>query len=60
MRAALIRGGMPAERVIVTGSGETASTAAEKDLDGMALERRVEMNVVDVDGAGRVAELGTN
>lgn len=59
VRDALIRGGMPAERVIVTGSGETTSTAGEKDTDGMALERRVEMNVVDVDGAGRVAEVGT-
>jgi len=60
VREALIRGGMPAERVIVTGSGETSSTAPETDTDGMALERRVEMNVVDLDGAGRVAELGTN
>jgi outer membrane protein OmpA-like peptidoglycan-associated protein len=60
VRDALIRGGMPAERVIVTGVGETSSTATEQDTDGMALERRVEMNVVDVDGAGRVAELGTN
>jgi len=57
VRDALIRAGMPAERVIVTGAGETASTAPEQDTDGMALERRVEMNVVDVD---RVAELGTN
>ena len=60
VREALIRGGMPAERVIVTGSGEAASTAGENDTDGMALDRRVEMNVVDVDGAGRVAEVGTN
>ena len=60
VREALIRGGMPAERVIVTGSGETSSTAPETDTDGMALERRVEMNVVDIDGSGRVAELGTN
>jgi len=60
VRDALIRGGMPAERVIVTATGETASTAGEQDTDGMALERRVEMNVVDLDGAGRVAELGTN
>ncbi len=57
VRDALIRAGMPAERVIVTGVGETASTAGELDADGMALERRVEMNVVDVD---RVAEVGTN
>ncbi|HSC15077.1 MAG TPA: OmpA family protein [Gammaproteobacteria bacterium] len=60
VRDALIRGGMPAERVIVTGVGEESSTAPVEDTDGMALERRVEMNVVDIDGAGRVAELGTN
>jgi outer membrane protein OmpA-like peptidoglycan-associated protein len=60
VRDALIRGGMPAERVIVTGVGETASTAGELDSDGMALDRRVEMNVVDVDGESRVAELGPN
>lgn len=59
VREALIRGGMPAERVIVTGAGEAGSIAAEQDSDGMALDRRVEMNVVDVD-TGRVAEVGTN
>jgi outer membrane protein OmpA-like peptidoglycan-associated protein len=58
VRDALIRGGMPAERVIVMGAGESGSTSAEQDSDGMALERRVEMNIVDVD-AGRVAEVGT-
>jgi outer membrane protein OmpA-like peptidoglycan-associated protein len=56
VRAALIKGGMPAERVIVTASGEAGSVAAEQDVDGMALDRRVEMNVVDVDGASRVAQ----
>jgi outer membrane protein OmpA-like peptidoglycan-associated protein len=60
VRDALIRGGLSAERVIVTGAGETASQANEQDADGMALERRVEMSVVDLDGAGRVAELDTN
>jgi outer membrane protein OmpA-like peptidoglycan-associated protein len=60
VRDALIRGGMPAERVIVTGVGETGSTAGELDSDGMALDRRVEMSVVDVDSESRVAELGTN
>lgn len=58
VRAALIRGGMPAHRVIVTAAGETSSTAT--DVDGMALERRVEMNVVDVGAANRVAEAGPN
>jgi outer membrane protein OmpA-like peptidoglycan-associated protein len=59
VREALIRGGMPAERVIVTGAGESASTSAEQDADGMALERRVEMRIVDGD-ASRVAEARTN
>ena len=59
VREALIRGGMPADRVIVTAAGEASSMAPEQDTDGMALERRVEMNVVDVD-AGRVAEAGSN
>ena len=59
VRDALIRGGMPADRVIVTATGESSSTAPEQDADGMALERRVDMSVVDVE-AGRVAEVGTN
>ncbi len=59
VRDALIRGGMPADRVIVTAVGESASTAPEQDADGMALDRRVEMNVVDVE-TGRVADIGTN
>jgi outer membrane protein OmpA-like peptidoglycan-associated protein len=57
VRDALVRGGMPAERVIVTAAGEGASLATEQDADGMALDRRVEMNVVDLDASGRVAEL---
>jgi outer membrane protein OmpA-like peptidoglycan-associated protein len=60
VRDALIRGGMPAGRVIVTAAGESSSTAAEQDADGMALERRVQMDVVDVDGESRVAGAGTN
>ena len=60
VREALIRAGMPAERVIVTSAGETAATAPEQDVDGMALERRVELDIIDVDDSSRVAELGTN
>jgi outer membrane protein OmpA-like peptidoglycan-associated protein len=60
VRAALIRGGMPAERVILNAAGETTSTAVEQDVDGMALERRVEMSIVDLDASNRVAEIGGN
>jgi outer membrane protein OmpA-like peptidoglycan-associated protein len=58
VRDALVRGGMPAERVIVTAAGKTSAAAAVEDVDGMALDRRVEMNVVDLDASGRVAEAG--
>ena len=60
VREALIRGGMPAERVIVTGAGEAAATAVEQDVDGMALERRVELDIMDVGDSSRVAEAATN
>ena len=53
VREALIRGGMPAERIIVRADGETGATAA--DADGMALERRVRLDVVDMGDARRVA-----
>lgn len=56
VRDALVRAGMPAERVIVTAAGEASSMAAEQDADGMALERRVEMRIVALGDASRVAE----
>jgi outer membrane protein OmpA-like peptidoglycan-associated protein len=59
VRDALVRGGMPAERVIIAAAGETGSVAPEQDADGMALERRVALDIVDVDGETRVAEVGT-
>jgi outer membrane protein OmpA-like peptidoglycan-associated protein len=55
VRDALIRGGMPAERIVVTASGEVASSATEQDVDGMALDRRVQIQIVNVDGASQVA-----
>ena len=60
VRDALIRGGMPAERVIVTAAGEAGSTAPEQDTDGMALERRVQMDVVDLDGRAAWRSVATN
>lgn len=53
VRDALIRGGMPAERIVLRAEGETGAAAA--DADGMALERRVRVGVVDMGDAGRVA-----
>ncbi len=55
VRDALIRGGLPAERIVVTASGEIDSAAAEQDVDGMALDRRVQIEIVSADGASQVA-----
>jgi outer membrane protein OmpA-like peptidoglycan-associated protein len=55
VRDALIRGGMPAERIVVTASGEVGSAATEQDVDGMALDRRVQIQIVTLDEASQVA-----
>jgi outer membrane protein OmpA-like peptidoglycan-associated protein len=55
VRDALIRGGMPADRVIVAATGEAGAVATEQDADGMALDRRVQVHVIDSDDANRVA-----
>jgi outer membrane protein OmpA-like peptidoglycan-associated protein len=55
VRDALIRGGMPAERIVVTASGEIGSAATESDVDGMALDRRVQIQIVTLDDASKVA-----
>ena len=55
VRDALVRAGMPTERVVVTGEGSADATAADSDADGMALDRRVAVTVVGLDDASRVA-----
>ena len=56
VRDALIRAGMPPERIVVSAAGKADSQATDKDADGMALDRRVKMSVVGLDDAGRVAQ----
>ena len=46
VRDALVRAGLPAERITTTATGERGSEATEGDLDAMALERRVNLSVV--------------
>jgi outer membrane protein OmpA-like peptidoglycan-associated protein len=46
VREALMRAGLPGDRITTRAAGERDSAAAEGDLDGMALERRVNLNVV--------------
>jgi len=55
VRDALVRAGMPAERIVVTGEGSADAAATEQDVDGMALDRRVAVTVVGLDDAGSVA-----
>jgi outer membrane protein OmpA-like peptidoglycan-associated protein len=55
VRDALVRAGMPAERIVVTGDGSVDATATDQDVDGMALDRRVAVTVVGLDEASRVA-----
>jgi outer membrane protein OmpA-like peptidoglycan-associated protein len=55
VRDALVRAGMPAERIVVTGEGSADATATDQDTDGMALDRRVALTVVGLDDASRVA-----
>jgi outer membrane protein OmpA-like peptidoglycan-associated protein len=55
VRNALMRGGMPADRILMSAAGELGSSATEQDVDGMALDRRVQIAIVDVDASGQVA-----
>jgi outer membrane protein OmpA-like peptidoglycan-associated protein len=55
VRDALVRAGMPSERIVVTGEGSVDATATDQDVDGMALDRRVAVTVVGLDDASRVA-----
>lgn len=55
VRDALVRAGMPAERIVVTSQGSADATATDQDVDGMALDRRVAVTVVGLDDASRVA-----
>jgi outer membrane protein OmpA-like peptidoglycan-associated protein len=56
VRDVLMRAGLPADRIVVNAAGESRASAPEQDVDGMAMERRVDITLVDVDSdANRVA-----
>jgi len=46
VREALIRSGLPGEKITTRAAGENASQAVDGDLDAMALERRVNVSIV--------------
>lgn len=45
VRDIFVEAGVPAERIAVSAEGETQATAAENDVDALALERRVEISI---------------
>jgi outer membrane protein OmpA-like peptidoglycan-associated protein len=56
VRDSLIRAGMPAERIVVTAAGESEAAAPEQDVDGMALDRRVEVKIIGLDDDRQIAQ----
>ena len=56
VRDALVQAGVSPGRIFWVAAGERHSTADEKDLDAMALDRRVNLSIVDRDAVNRVAQ----
>ena len=56
VRDALIRAGGPSGRITLDSYGEQFSRADEGDLDGLAMERRVELSLVDGGERQRIAQ----
>ncbi len=55
VRNVLVAAGIPADRVSAMAIGETASDSAEDDLDSLALDRRVQVNLVFPGADNRLA-----
>jgi outer membrane protein OmpA-like peptidoglycan-associated protein len=55
VREVLLQAGVAADRITATAEGERQSTAAEGDLDALAMERRVNLSIVDTRFGNRVA-----
>ncbi len=56
VRKLLLAAGVPEQRIGVAAFGESLSTAAERDMDAYALERRVVIRLVPVGTEGQVAQ----
>jgi outer membrane protein OmpA-like peptidoglycan-associated protein len=55
VREALVGAGVDERRITARAAGETMSTAAENDLDALALERRVSLSLTQPQSSNRVA-----
>ena len=56
VRDILLRAGVPAGQIIVDAHGESDAVAAIEDVDGMALDRRVQLTLIPAGTDGRVAQ----
>jgi outer membrane protein OmpA-like peptidoglycan-associated protein len=56
VRDILLRAGVPAGQIIVDAHGETDAVASIEDIDGMALDRRVQLTLIPAGTDGRVAQ----
>jgi outer membrane protein OmpA-like peptidoglycan-associated protein len=55
VRTALLKAGVPAERIHASARGEIDAVAAENDVDALALDRRVRLSIVAPLAEGRAA-----
>jgi outer membrane protein OmpA-like peptidoglycan-associated protein len=56
VRDALVGAGFPQNRLTVNAAGESFARAEEKDLDALAMERRVHVQLIGVDQVSQVAQ----
>ena len=55
VRDVLIRAGVPSGRIVIDALGEREADAADEDIDGMALDRRVQLTLIPSVSDGRMA-----
>ena len=56
VRDILLRAGVPSGQIIVDAHGEGDAVASTEDVDGMALDRRVQLTLIPAGTSGRVAQ----
>ena len=55
VRDVLIRAGVPTSRIVIDALGEREAQAVDEDVDGMALDRRVQLTLIPSASEGRMA-----
>ncbi len=55
VRDVLIRAGVPSSRIVIDALGEREAQAVDEDIDGMALDRRVQLTLIPSASEGRMA-----